>query len=300
MREVWKHEAYEFSSWLEENFDVLNDVLDLNLRSGEREKAAGDFYVDLVVEDDTGHTVIVENQLGRSDHDHLGKLVTYLTAFEAKTAIWIVSAPRPEHVRAIAWLNEASSANFYLLKLEAIRIGDSLPAPLLTVIVGPSEESREVGEVKRELAERHHAGHRFWTEFLEYARTRTPLHTNISPSHETWIGTGAGRSGITYNYVVNQHDARVELYIDRGKDSYEENKAIFDQLEVHKADIEQSFGEPLDWQRLESKQSRRIAKYEKQGGYRDEEKRQEIFQAMVEAMIRLERAMSPYIGSLRP
>ena len=97
LREVWKHEAYDFGSWPEENLDALNDVLDLDLQNGEREKAAGDFCVALVVEDDAGHTVVVENQLGKSGHDRLGKPVTYLTAFEAKTAIWIVSAPRPEH-----------------------------------------------------------------------------------------------------------------------------------------------------------------------------------------------------------
>ena len=191
-------------------------------------------------------------------------------------------------------------AHFYFVTLEGTQIDYSLPAPLLTAIVGPSEESREVKEVKRELAERQHARHRSWSEFLDYARTLTPLHADDSPNHETCIAAGAGRSGITYNRVVNQHDVRVELYIDRGKNSYEEKQAIFDQLEVHKADSEESFGEPLDWQRLESKQSCRIAKYLKQGGYRDEEKRHEIFQAMVEAMIRLERAMSPRIGSLRP
>ena len=83
----------------------------------------------MVGEDDNGQVVIIENQLTKSDHDHLGKLITYLTAIEAKVAIWIVSDPRPEHVGAIGWLNESSPAAFYLLKLEAIKIGDSTPAP---------------------------------------------------------------------------------------------------------------------------------------------------------------------------
>ena len=88
---------------------------------------------------------LIENQLEKSDHGHLGQIITYLVSIGAKTAIWIVSKPRTEHINAINWLNESSSADFYLLKVEAIKIGDSPPAPLLTVIVEPSAESKEVG-----------------------------------------------------------------------------------------------------------------------------------------------------------
>ena len=89
LREVWKHEALDFTTWLEDNTDVLNEVLDFNLVSVEREKAAGDFSVDLVGEDEDGQTVIIENQLEKSDHDHLGKVLTYLAAMDARAAVWI-------------------------------------------------------------------------------------------------------------------------------------------------------------------------------------------------------------------
>ena len=136
---------------------MLNNAIDLSLSIIEREQAAGDFSVDLVAEDESGNPVIIENQLERSNHDHLGKLITYLTQIGAKAAIWIVADPRPEHISAISWLNESSSASFYLLKLEAVRIEDSPPAPLLTLIVGSSEESQEAGETKKEFTERHRA-----------------------------------------------------------------------------------------------------------------------------------------------
>ena len=110
LREVWKHEALDFTHWLHENIDVLNTALDLNLVNVDREQAAGSFSIDLVAEDGSGGTVVIENQLEKSNHDHLGKLVTYLTAMGATVAIWIVSDPRPEHVAAITWLNESSSA----------------------------------------------------------------------------------------------------------------------------------------------------------------------------------------------
>ncbi|NIN67526.1 MAG: DUF4268 domain-containing protein, partial [Anaerolineae bacterium] len=140
LRDVWKHEALDFTKWLEDNPDVLSEAMDVQLSNIEREKSAGTFNVDLVAEDDSGDPVIIENQLAKSDHDHLGKLLTYLAAIEAKAAVWIVADPRPEHVKAIAWLNDSSSADFYLLKVEAVKIGDSDPAPLLTRIVGPGEE----------------------------------------------------------------------------------------------------------------------------------------------------------------
>src|SRR5262245_18037584 len=155
LREVWRHEALDFTKWLQDNMDVLNDVVGLSLSNAERERSAGDFNVDLVAEDAAGNPVIIENQLERSNHDHLGKLLTYLVAIGAKAAIWIVADPRPEHVNAITWLNESSAAAFYLLKIEGIKIGESAPAPLLTLIVGPTEESRELGETKKDLAERY-------------------------------------------------------------------------------------------------------------------------------------------------
>jgi len=120
LREVWKHEAYDFTQWLEDNIDVLNDVIDLNLSNAERERAAGTFSADLVAEDEKGNPVVIENQLEKSNHDHLGKLITYLTSIGAKVGIWIVAEPRPEHVSAISWLNESNLASFYLLKVEAI------------------------------------------------------------------------------------------------------------------------------------------------------------------------------------
>lgn len=298
LRDVWKHEATDFTKWLLDNIDVLNDVLSVSLSHGEREEPAGAFSVDLLVEDQAGNPVVIENQLERSDHEHLGKLITYLTAIGAKTAIWIVADPRPEHVGAISWLNESSAASFYLVKVEAVKIGDSPPAPLLTLIVGPSKEIEAVGETKKDLAERHIIHHRFWTALLERAKEKTKLHATISPSHYHWIGTGAGRQDVGLNYVVRQHDADVELYIDGGKDAEQENKAIFNALAGAKKPIEAAFGEPLEWQRLDGKRACRIKKLIDLGGWRDEDKWPEIHDAMIDAMIRLEGALRPCIAKL--
>jgi hypothetical protein len=298
LREVWRHEAASFTTWLRDNIEVLNEVLDLSLANAEREQPAGAFSVDIVAEDGAGNAVIIENQLEKSDHDHLGKLITYLSAFEAKKAVWIVADPRPEHVRAVTWLNESTSASFYLLKVEAVRIDASRPAPLLTLITGPSEETVQVSETKRELAEHHHLRRRFWTALLETARSKTRLHANVSPSHNSWIPASAGRTGLAYVYVAWQHQAGVELYIDRGKDAESENRAVFELFMASKEDIEAKLGGPLEWQPLEGKRSCRIRKTTGLVGNRDEEKWPEIHQAMIDAMIHLEEAFRPYIARL--
>ena len=298
LRDVWKHEARDFNRWIQENIDVLNDVIDLNLVNPECEHSAGAFSVDLVAEDEGGNPVIIENQLEKSNHDHLGKIITYLVAVDAKAAIWIVSDPRPEHVNAISWLNESSSTSFYLLKVEAIKIGESAPAPLLTLIVGPSEEGKEVGKTKKQFAERHQIYHNFWSQLLEMSRSKTKLHKNISPSYYHWIGTTAGKPGLSYNYTARKNEVIVELYIDRGKDRDDENKKIFDELYENKVEIETKFADELDWQRLENKRACRICKTIEKGGYHDEEKWQEIFEEMIDTMIRLDNALRPHIMKL--
>ncbi len=295
LREVWKHEAYDFTQWLQDNIDVLSNVLDINLSNPEREQNAGTFNVDIVAEDDSGNPVIIENQLEKSDHDHLGKLITYLVSIGAKTAIWIVANPRPEHINAINWLNESCPVSFYLLKVEAIKIGHSPPAPLLTIIVGPSPESKEVGKTKKEIAERYLLRERFWTQFLEYAKQKTKLHANISPTQHNWVGTSAGVRGLSYNYVIRKDSAQVELYIDRGEGCDEMNKNIFEQLYQNREEIEKIFGAPLEWQSLEGKRACRVRKEISIGGYRDEEKWGEINAEMVDNMIRLEKAFKAFI-----
>jgi hypothetical protein len=300
LREVWKHEALNFTQWLQENIDVLNSALDLNLVNVDREQAAGSFSIDLVAEDAGGGTIIIENQLEKSNHDHLGKLLTYLTAMAAKAAIWIVSDPRPEHVAAITWLNESSSASFYMVKVEAVRIGDSPAAALFTLIVGPSDESKSVGVTKKEIAERYNIRKRWWTQLVERSAKITRLHAHITPGEYSWLGTSSGIRGLNLNYAITQDWRGAELYIDRGKDSEAENKAIFDQLAAKKSEIETSFGGPLSWEGLDGKRACRIRVALEDGGYRAPESDWPALQdTVIHAMDRLEKSLRPYLKLLK-
>lgn len=265
LREVWPHEARDFTIWLQENIDILNTELGIGLIGAEREQAAGSFSVDLVAEDEHGNTVVIENQLERSDHDHLGKLLTYMTAMDAKAAIWIVADPRPEHVAVISWLNESFSVDFYLLKVEAVRIGDSPAAPLLTEIVGPSAETKSVGVQKKELSERHLLRSKWWDQLIGHPDTHTHAHLRGGP--DSWIGVSAGIRGLNYNYVVHQQQSAAELYIDCGADTDEETAELFAYFYSAKEEIEATIPFNVDWDRRAGRRAHRI-RIVSPGGYR--------------------------------
>lgn len=299
LREVWRHEAIDFTRWLAENLDLLYEPTGLRLSLVETEAATRDFAVDILAEDADGNLVVIENQLERTDHDHLGKLITYMSNHDAKTAIWITSQPRPEHEKAVHWLNETlpDDTSFYLLQIEAMRIDESAPAPLFTVIAGPSPESREIGVQRKELARRHVLRQEFWDGLLKKAKKKSILFASISPSKDHWVSAGAGKSGLTWAYVILKDHGRVELYIDAA-DS-ERNKRYFDALAKHKEDIEAGFGEPLQWQRLDEKRAARIAyRIHGYGGLYDTENWEALQDAMIDAMMRLESALKPYFDRL--
>lgn len=298
LREIWKKEAKDFTSWLEENIEILNDSLDLSLSIVEREKKTGTFAVDLLAEDNEGNNVIIECQLEKTDHDHLGKILTYLTSLEAKTAIWICSDPRPKHIKTMTWLNEVTGVDvsFYLVKVEGVRIGESSLASLFQVICAPSEETKEMGKARGEFAERHKKRLEFWTRLLEKSRMKTRLHANNSPGKEHWMGAGAGRSGLSYVYAITMNWGKVELYIDRGKGSEEINKKIFDTLYAKREEIESIFGESLDWDYKEGRRACRIEWRCNEAGLKDEEKWDYLQDKMIDAMIRLEKALKNHIG----
>jgi hypothetical protein len=299
LRELWPNEARDFTTWVAENLDFLGEALETELSLVEQEATTGVFSADILAEDGNGNQVVIENQLERTDHDHLGKLITYLSNLDAKTAVWITAEPRPEHEQAIHWLNEVLPADmaFCLVKIEAYCIEGSSPAPLLTVVAGPSPEARQAGTQKKELAERHVLRLEFWSQLLERAKQKTPLHAHISPGKENWVGTSAGTSGLAFNYVIRMGDCRIELYIDSG--NAEENKSIFDTLYAQRKRIEEVFGRSLDWQRMDDRRGCRICYTMPGRGLRDGDQWPETQDQMIDAMIRLEQALKPEIQSLR-
>jgi hypothetical protein len=238
LREIWKHEAYDFTSWLFENCDVLNDQIGLSLKPIEKEKSVGPFFVDIYGEDVNGSLVIIENQLTRTDHDHLGKLLTYLSNLEAKIAVWISTDPRPEHISAVNYLNEVvpEDTKFYLLKVKAYKIGNSETAPLFTIEAGPSNEIKARGEVKKDIAKNDEKRYQFFEQLLTLCNQKTNLFSNISPvGYQGWINTGAGKSGLSWLIAGMKKSARVDFWF--SSPSSETNASRFKYLLSHQNKI---------------------------------------------------------------
>ncbi len=210
-----------------------------------------------------------------------------------------------ELTTAVMWLNEKG------VDIRCVRIkpyGDNgrvlidvqqvIPLPEAAEYQVQIREKEQKG--RNERAERYSIRKRFWKSLLDHARGRTSLHAHISPGEYHWISTGSGMRGLVFNYVVTQHEAAAELYIDRGTDSDAENKVIFDTLAKDRAAIEVAFEGELEWQRLEERRACRIRKTITLGGYRDDEQQWPAIQdAMIDAMIRLHRALEPCIARLR-
>ena len=301
VRKAFPKEAGHFTPWLAEHIDALGDRLGVKLVLEQREKSVGDFNVDLLCADGNGRPVIIENQLERTSHDHLGKLLTYLVNLEASMAIWVTTDPRNEHQKVIEWLNENTphDISFYLVKIEALRIGTSPFAPYFSVLARPDEQAKEVGEKKKEWADRHFKRLEFWKGLLKKSKEKTKLHSGLSPSRYHWIGTGAGKSGVGFNYEILNDSGVVELYIDHDKESAKGNKAIFDALRLHKRTIEKEFGSALSWERLDEKRACRIAKRFTIGGLADPESWSGLQDKMIAAMIKLERALRPQLDKIK-
>ena len=300
LRELWRKEDKDFTKWLEEHIDFLNDAIGFDISIESREEKVGPFKVDLYGEDNFGNKVIIENQLEKTDHNHLGQLITYLTNLGANIAIWICKEPTEEHTKAIDWLNEVSpdDISFYLIKLEAIRIGDDSPAgPLFTVVKRPTTEKKQIGLEKKEYAQRHVFREKFWTQFLAEISKKNSLFANISPSTDNWIGIGMGRGGFNLNLVISKKYARAEIYINRGET--EENKKAFDSFYNLKDEIEKEFGGKLTWERMEDNVTSRI-KYQLDGvNITNEEDWPKMNEFMIDAAERMHRAFKDPIRKIK-
>jgi hypothetical protein len=186
---------------------------------------------------------------------------------------------------------------FFLIKLEAYQIDGSAPVPMFSIVAGPSPASKQVGDQKKELAERHVLRLEFWRQLLEQTKSRTPNFANRSPTKDNWISGGAGKSGFTYSYVIRMDDAQIELYIDLG--DAEANKNVFETIYAQKEQIENVFGRPLNWQRLDKKQGCRVCYMFKDSGLLNKDKWSEIQKQMVGGMAELQKAIQPVINQVK-
>ena len=245
LREIWKHEEYDFSTWLaqEDNLALLGDAIGLDISLIERESSVGGYSVDIYAEEQgTGKKIIIENQLEFTNHDHLGKIITYASGKDAKYIIWVVKQARDEHRQAIEWLNAHtdSEINFFLLEIELWRIGDSLPAPKFNVVERPNDWVKEEKKSSSQITERGQFCINYWEAFRAYATTNSAFtkEFKLRRAHkDSWFDLAIGKSNcyISINVQPTKSTVDIGIYIPDDKKYYatlaaqsEEIAAMFD------------------------------------------------------------------------
>lgn len=299
LREVWRHEAKDFTGWLAENIDFINEALQIDLTVLETEKQIGAFNVDIYCEDGQGASAVIENQLERTDHTHLGQLLTYAVGVDAKTIIWVSPDPRPEHVKVIEWLNETTPADvgWYIVRVQAVRIDNSPIAPLFTMAAGPDPDAKGIGTAKKDLADRHIKRLEFWSGLLDVINQKTNLFSRVNPSKDNWLAAGSGVGRVYYQLVVRMTDVSLQIVIDRDPEG-PLNKKIFDCLHEQKADIEAKFGNEINWRRMDDKISSRIQYDIAECGLKEEKSWKDGYKVIADKLVKWEKAFQPHINDL--
>ena len=196
LREVWKHEALDFTNWVAENLGALSDAVGVDIKLIQTEASVGKFNVDILAEEDlTGRKIIIENQLEATDHDHLGKIITYASGHNAEIIIWIVKDTRDEHQKAIEWLNDHTDEDisFFLIRIELWKIDDSKPAPKFEIVVSPNEWAKAIKStpVNKDLTDTKLQQLDFWDKFKNFFKKSSNTLITVS------VGVAIG-AGVTY------------------------------------------------------------------------------------------------------
>ncbi|MDR2016031.1 MAG: DUF4268 domain-containing protein [Burkholderiales bacterium] len=264
LRELWPGEAAHFTPWLAKNLDVLADKLGMDLELESTEASAGDFAADIIARDlSTNKLVVIENQFGTTDHRHLGQLITYSSVLGAGIVVWIAETIRPEHKAAIDFLNQNLREGLRLFAVEAsiIRIDESKPAFVLTVISMPTEASIVSGEGVEKFSETREKYRTYFQQLIDELRQAHKFTNARAGQPQNWY-TFSSENSRLFKYSTSFAQGgrvRVEVYLDCGDKA--KNEQLFDCLYESKDDIERAFGASLSWERLDDRRACRIAAY---------------------------------------
>ena len=298
IRKVWSHEQYGFSKWLasDENIKELGEVLNLSLTDVETEKFVGSYRCDILCKDElTGKSVLIENQLEPTNHDHLGKIITYASGLDASVVVWVVANAREEHASAIEWLNKhtTSDVDFFLIEIHAYTIGDSEPAPQFKIIEQPNDFAKSVKALagSSDLNESQMRRLEFWNLLNEKLDEKGKPFNKHKASTDHWytVAVGSSQCHISIDLVNNEHKIRVGVWIP-------DNKDLYDELYKHKDEIEVAFGEQLEWDRKDNNKASSFSvdipglDFNKQDNY------PQLIDAVIDKTVKLRNAIKPIIN----
>lgn len=299
LRDVWPHEALDFTKWLalEENLDVLSEEIGIDIKLIGTEVSVGKFNVDILAEEEnTGHKIIIENQLEDTDHDHLGKIITYASGHDAKVIVWVVRDAREEHRQAIEWLNSHTDdeIGFFLIKIELYKIDESSPAPKFEIICKPNEWAKTVktnssgdaiSNTKLQQLE-------FWENFKDFVRATDKAIRLQSSRPQHWFDISMGSSEAHVALTVNTREDLIgcEVYINKNKD-------LYNFLVERKSQIENEIGEVAIW--VDAAKASRIKISKKVNGIFNESEAKDNFDWLYKKTILFQNTFSKHFKEFK-
>lgn len=297
IRTVWSHEQYDFSKWLatEENIKELGDTLNLSLTDVETEKFVGNYRCDILCKDEiTGKAVLIENQLEATNHDHLGKIITYASGLDASVVVWIVSSAREEHASAIEWLNKHTDdeLSFFLIEVHAYTIGDSEPAPMFKIIEQPNDFVKSVKAITKnsDISDSERNRLEFWNQLNDVLEQRNKPFNKRKANTDHWysIAMGSSECHISIDLVNKEHKIRVGVWI-------ADNKDLFDHFYSHKDEIEKACGFELVWDRLDTKKASLSCTYIMGLDFENQSNYPELINKAIDCVVAMRDAFKPFI-----
>lgn len=294
LRSIWPHEALNFTPWVAENVDLLADAVGLDITVDETESSVGDFNVDIYAsETGTDRKIIIENQLEDTDHDHLGKLITYASGKGADVVIWVVKHAREEHKAAVEWLNNHTDdkIGFFLCEIKLFQIGDSQIAPAFTVVERPNDWTKEIRKTASANSTQQQRLE-YWQAFNDYAFSDanfSRIFNKRKPTTDHWMDFSIGSSAchIAVSQIQKRKAVDVELYIN-------DDKELFKSLFALKDEIEKNMEMELEWKELPERKASRIL-IEKTVDLDDRATWPEQFDYIMDTCIKMKRAFKRYL-----
>ena len=288
IREIFKDEARDFTPWLamEANLALLSEEIGVDIKLLEVEANVGRFNVDILAEEEgTGRKIIIENQFNFTDHDHLGKLITYASGHDAKVIVWIFEEIRDEHRQAIEWLNENTndSLDFFAINIQLWKIDDSNPAPKFEIIVSPNEWTKTIrSKSPGELSDTKLQQLDFWARFKAYSSQYFKNLKLQKPSPQHWYNFAIGSSDAHGALTVNTNKSTIgcEIYIN-------DNKDLFHHLKSQAKEIESQLNAKLEW--IEASKACRIKTSKESSSISDQNQSAENFDWMGKNMVTFQR-----------
>ena len=260
LRHIWETEDRDFTPWLarEEHLQILGDTIGLELELEAQEKDVGPFRADILCKNTLDDSwVLIENQIERTDHKHLGQLMTYAAGLDAVTIIWVASKFTEEHRSALDWLNKITDTEFrfFGLEVELWRINDSIPAPKFNVISQPNDWSSTVSRAARKIEEdglspSQELQLKYWSHLSEYLDQHSTIKLR-SPSAKGWADFALGKTNAYLRASIATQSSRLSLSFLLYKNMKDKYEDVFEKKDV----IEAQLNESLDWENNPDKQT---------------------------------------------